>query len=166
MTENEFVNYFREIATQLKAIDHEPSSERIRFARMEEVLNRVRADLMFEPGMVIKNESGTVSGLGSNNLLEYHQCAFMILRKCDNEDYAAYQAAFEECFTIGRKILAKMLQDKRANVGIMRALDLKSTNWQKIGPVYENCYGYEFMFSLNQKAGCDYLYNENDWKPL
>lgn len=163
MTELEFVSYFEQVATKLKAIGHDEPNGSIRFARMEEVLNKIRSDLEFVPGMVIKNESGSVQGLGKGNLVELHRCAFMILQHCPNDDYTVYQQAFNDSFEIGRKILGKMAKDKTDCIGIMLHLDLNSISWQKIGPVYDNCYGYEFTFSITEKASCAYLYYENDW---
>ncbi|MGB0521431.1 MAG: hypothetical protein ACPGJS_00655 [Flammeovirgaceae bacterium] len=164
MTELEFVSYFEDVAIMLKDICHDPTNHIIRFARMEEVLNKIRSELEFVPGMVIKNEAGSIQGLGKGNLTEMHRCSFMILQQCANDDYTVYQQAFHETFVIGRKVLAKMTKDKIECVGIMLNLDLNSITWQKIGPVYDNCYGYEFHFSLTEKAGCAYTYNENDWK--
>lgn len=165
MVEAEFNAYFEDIATRLKDIAHDPGNDILRFALSEELINGLRHE--YDPDgflLAVMHEQGSIMDIGiENNLKEYHQCSFFILKRIDTEDYDAVEQAWTSCFQVGRKVLSKMVKDYENPSSIMALLDVDSVKFSKVGPIADSHYGHEFSFTLFKKDGCNYRFDPNDW---
>lgn len=166
MNEQVFESYFEAIAEALKAIAHNPAATKNkRFFRFDEVFDGLRAKADSEKLiLLIKNEEGQVERLGSGALTERHDCAFYLLRKASEGDFAAQKQAHQDALAAGRQILGRMAEDKRQGHALMRYLLLNGVSFEKLGPTLDGLYGYQFNFRLATQQACDYKYDETNWE--
>lgn len=163
MNTQAYIEYFRQIATNLIAIGHTPENPKFSRINIEEVLNGVRANLnMATPVMVLENCEVRYTDRKTDNVLKEIYGAFMVVRNVQMDDFEGESAALDDCEAIIEKVLSKMKADKDSSTVVeMRGFDLSTVVLQKIGGVFDNAYGYRCEFTL--RASVPFVINPTDW---
>lgn len=163
MNTQAYIQYFRNIATNLIAIGHTPSNPKFTRINIEEVLNGVRANLnMATPVMVLENYEARFTDRKTDNVFKDLYGAFMVVKNVRMDDFEAEAAALDLTESIIMKVLAKMKADKDSSIVVeMRGFDLSTVVLQKIGGIFDNAYGYRAEFTL--RASVPLVIDPADW---
>jgi hypothetical protein len=163
MDEQDFIDYFTDIATRLKEIAHDPANKVNRFFIAEEFQNSMRSKVSVDEFvMTATNEDGQLMNFAAD-ATEYHNCTFWIVRKLKNQDYPSIIKNFDDCLKLCRKVVSKMRFDNEELVGIMKHLDMEQLDFRKIETKGDNFFGYEVSFRITAKNDCEFNYTSEDW---
>jgi hypothetical protein len=142
-----YSNYFEALATQLRDVAHTPEAPKFCRFNIEEILAGLAHGLVLDtPGLLLESFEGRLSEDG-DNVMDNQDGAFLILKACELEDFSAQNAIIDEAKRIGLKVIAKLRHDALRNQGLQH-FDRNSVGYEKVGPVFGNCYGYRFTFSF------------------
>ena len=155
---DEYVSYFRGIATQNKEIGHTDKETHFYRMNVEEVLQGLRTDI-HSPALILEAFEGKlVDGKSDNNLAD-RMGAFMIIKQVEVDNFDEEHKVLDDCERIGLNIIKRMRRDSRTNPiqdRLLQGLDLNRVNWQKVGPVFDNYFGYRFIFSIIEHENMRY----------
>ena len=164
MNEQQFIDYFAQIAQAHLAIADDPAQKLRNFVLIDEALDGLKSGIGRDRLiLVVRNEEGQARNLGNANLTESHQCGFLVLKRCSPKAYGQIREAHGQSLQACRDILGKMAMDKEAGHPLMKFLDLGKAGFRKEGPYFDSFYGYEINFSITAKAGCKYKFNPAKW---
>lgn len=164
------ITYFRDVATRMKAIGHTPGSPRFFRAsnvmQLQELLQSL-AVASYPALVIFDKRDGRFEDQNSNNLVDRQYYQLLILKPAGIEDSDQRQQAIDECFAIIRRIISRMTRDwLTANRGLpdvhgLRNLDRGSMYYNSIGPLVDNLFGMELVFTLREPV--DTKFNADDW---
>ncbi len=160
-----YSDYFEQLASKSKAIAH--NAPRPRFCRfnIEEVLGALRHDVdITEFCLFLESFEGSLSENDSDQVFDNQDGAFLILKACPSEDFAAQNQILDDSKRIALQFVARIRKDARAGVSLFQKLDLNSIEYHKVGPVFDNCYGHRVSFS-NEEA-ISLVVKKDDWTDL
>jgi hypothetical protein len=167
---DKYVAYWQDLATHNKNILHTP--ENPRFARMniEEIVNATRSDIdMTHNVMILESYEGQLGDNTSDNIIDNQSGAVMVIRHVEKNDFAAENTAQTDSKNILFSLLSKIKKDKetfpqsdanRSN-GMVKKFDFNSVSYHKVGPLFDNCYGFRLQFSFSESI--DLSYKSGDW---
>jgi hypothetical protein len=139
--------YFEGLATKLRDVAHTPDNPKFCRFNIEEILANLAHGLDTEtPCLLLESFEGRLSEEG-DNVMDTQDGAFLIVKACETEDFAAANLIIDEAKRIGFKVIAKLRHDARAGEGLQH-FDRNSVGYEKVGPIFGNCYGYRFTFSF------------------
>ena len=157
--------YFESLAKRLVDIGH--TNARPKFCRfnIEEVIDGLATDLdTTTPVLLLESFEGRFFDNGSDQAFDEQAGAFLIMQQAGASDFAAQNAIIDRAKRIGRKMIARLRKDSRRQVpGALSQFDLSKVEYQKVGPVFDNCYGYRFTFSWEEPTAL--VVDEADWLP-
>ncbi len=155
MTFDFYVQYFKTIAETHKDIGHTDQEKHFYRLNISEVQNTLRSIV---PGKVFMLESyeGQLIDQRSDNVRDEQLCAFMILGHVPPGDFDQENIILGECKRIGFEVISKLYKDKKDNVAELRGFDIGSVHYMKVGPIFDNYFGYRFTHSINDKANVAY----------
>jgi hypothetical protein len=160
-----FITYMRDCAEKLNSIGH--TEETPRFFRisgllqLDELLGNI-SNISFPALLVHDNTEGLIADRSvSDNYLDSPYLVFYVIQHVPYADYDAQQEAKADCKTIGLKILARMLRDKKHGLHGLTFMQFNNIPYQNIGPIGDNCHGVMFSFSVPDTANL--IYNADDW---
>jgi hypothetical protein len=168
----DYIDYFENLATLHKRIKHNLNGEK-RFTpiSMEDVINNINHNLVFRPELgeddyamfLLEEITGSVRGRNVGNLNDEPDGAFVILKHCPIEDFERERAIYKECKVIAFSILGTMTTDYENNAdNIMQFFEPSNgIRYQKVGPVFENCFGMRVEFSFSKS--CQLKHNADDY---
>ena len=155
-----YSNYFEGLATQLRDVAHTAAAPKFCRFNIEEVLAGLAHGIdPATPCLLLEAFEGRLSEEG-DNVMDNQDAAFLILRQCELEDFASQNAIIDESKRIGLKVIARLRHDARAGEGLQH-FDRNSVGYEKVGPVFGNCFGYRFTFSFYNPLSL--RYNAADW---
>jgi len=172
MSSFDFTSYARNIATNLKDIQHvEGDTKKTRFYRvasldkLDEVLQRITEFKNFNI-LVEDNEEGNM--VHGNALNDKQICSFFIVQKAKINDAADRERVIKECKAVMLKILAKVYADHITDSGNdinhqigLRNVDFNSWQYNTFGPVIDNYYGVHTAFFVLNPISVKL--NPDDW---
>lgn len=139
--------YFEALATQLRDVAHSPDNRKFCRFNIEEVLAGLAHGLdPSTPCLLLESFEGRLSEDG-DQVMDNQDAAFLIMQLCELEDFASQNAIIDRAKTIGLKVIARLRHDARKGQGLQH-FDRNSVGYEKVGPVFGNCYGYRFTFSF------------------
>ncbi len=155
-----YISYFEAIARSHRQIAH--SEQEKHFCRMniEEVISDLRSQLLY-PALLLESFEGGIIDHLSDNFLDKQEGAFMILKQCHNDDFEMENLLLDECRQIGMDIISRMIKDRRDF--LLQGFDPASVHYQKVGPVFDNAFGYRFSFSIETAANASLQYRSERW---
>ncbi len=143
MTLTEYTAYFESLATQYKPIGHSPEIPKFGRIDIEEVVLGLRSRLDFSsPVMILENFEGALGNNEGSNLPHTQAGAFYILQNAIPDDLADEVVKLDNCHKIGIEILARLYRDTLNSR--QRRFEIEKTNYHKVGPIWDNAYGYRF----------------------
>lgn len=164
------ITYFRDVAIRMKAIGHTPEAPRFFRAsnvlQLQELLQSLT--VASYPALVIFDKrDGRFEDLTSNNLVDRQFYQLLVLKQAGIEDSDERQQAIDDCFTIVRRIISRMTRDwLAANRGNdttgLRNFDRGSMYYNSVGPLVDNLFGMELVFTLREPVIT--AYNADDWE--
>jgi len=168
----DFAGYFENIARKLKAIGHTDSQKhffRSTQAVHPEELLKQGSVARYPALVIIERADGRMIDRDSDNLLTKELYAFQILMPAADQAPDAIETVMGQCKEIYKKIVAKMIRDKKADMKVaitmqqtgLRNLETADISYQQIGPMGDNLYGLYVSFSIVDPAGVKF--NQDDW---
>jgi hypothetical protein len=158
----DYSDYFELLATKLKDVAHTPDAPKFARFNIEEILAGMAHGIdPTTPCLLLESFEGRLSEEG-DNVMDTQDAAFLIMQWCELEDFGAQNAIIDRAKKIGFKIVAKLRHDARKDVGL-KHFDRNSVAYEKVGPIFENCFGYRFTFSFFNPVSL--AVNAADWLP-
>ncbi|RYE90580.1 MAG: hypothetical protein EOO37_02630 [Cytophagaceae bacterium] len=160
MNFTDYSNYFELLATKLIDVAHTPDNPKFARFNIEEILAGLAHGLDPEtPCLLLESFEGRLSEEG-DNVIDTQDAAFLIIQSCELEAFAAQNDIIDRAKQIGFKVIAKLRHDARAGEGL-KYFERNSVGYEKVGPIFGNCYGYRFTFSFFN--GVSLKLNPADW---
>jgi len=162
ITPEQYRSYFENIAEQNVDIAHSPTHKSFNAINIDDLINDLNGPAEF-PAMMLEKMSGRIRGVDNGNLFQFPDAAFTILIQCPDEDYQRENEIYNQAYAIGMEIFAYLNEEYQTNANtIARYFEPeKGITWENVGPVYDNCYGVRFQFSL--ASGVSLKKNPSKW---
>jgi hypothetical protein len=165
----DYFDYFELLATENKNIAHSPTHFRFAIMSVEEALEASSniMDVSESHAMLLETPEGNFDGSKGSNMHLQHQGAFWIFSHAAKSDFAKQREVTISSFAIGQQILARIQHDFEQNweipslITFIRNFDFRTIHFTKIGPVFDNCHGYRFEFSINNPT--DLVLDPSKW---
>jgi hypothetical protein len=158
-----FISYISQFATTLK--DFAPYTNNFyrasSVAKIEELLQNMRAAADNLLLIAATNHDGVIGDNNSDNFIDNPSYQFYILKHVKQNTQTDIDTTLTTCKNAGRKILAKMLHDRRNNLNNLSFLSLSRVPYYSVGPIGNNYHGIIFDFSVVQNA--DLVYKTSDY---
>lgn len=155
---SQYISYFEGIATNHKEIAHKEDEKHFCRMNIEEVLTGLRSGIL-TPALILESFEGSLVDNKSDNILADRTGAFMILKKVEVDDFTQENEYLDDCERIGLEIIKRIRRDARI-VPIQnrtpKIFNLNSVEWQKIGPLFDNFFGYRFTFKMSDTENMSY----------
>ncbi|MBC6698089.1 hypothetical protein [Hymenobacter sp. BT190] len=159
MSTDDIEEYFELMATKLKEIRHTPALPRFVRFNIEEVLKGLRHNLnMTSYCLLLEAPEGVIDDNQADQFWDNQVVSYMVLRQVELNDFAAERATVAEARKIGVKILTRILSDERFGE-VNLAED--PVEYEKVGPVFNNAFGYRISFTA--KDPISLAYKSSDW---
>ena len=162
-TVSEYVEYFEEISRQHTEIQHTDDEKHFARINIEEVLTGLRSSIL-TPALILESFEGGLIDNKSDNILADRMGAFMILKQVQMDNFTQEAEFLDDCERIGLDVIRRMRRDARVQPiqdRLLRGLQLSKVGWMKVGPVFDNWYGYRFTFSLEDYETMKY--DDSKW---
>jgi hypothetical protein len=115
---------------------------------MEEVLENIRSLKL--PALIIEDDGEGYLDLTQGNFdNSYHN--FTIVDKVKLSDSSERVKILNQCFSIGLKIMKRMMIDSRDFGDPCYGFDHSKINYLRIGPMVNNTYGYTFSYTMRNE---------------
>ncbi|MGV3588608.1 MAG: hypothetical protein ACO1OF_16500 [Adhaeribacter sp.] len=148
MTLKDYEAYFERLATQFKPIGHSPQNRKFVRISIEELFVQMRSGLILTgPGLVLEVFEGELQYTKSDNNPDNQAGAFYILQNVRQDDFKHETEVLDRCLTLGKELAAKIFRDSRYGKGPLQNFDLDKIRYHKVGPFWDNAFGYRFEFS-------------------
>jgi hypothetical protein len=158
----EYKEYFKNVAIKLKDILHSDDNKRFARINIEEVFNS-SMDMDFNNiCMTLEAYETGVDDQLSDNLRDMKTGAFMLVKKAVIGSFDDEDQVISDTEKTAYKIIAKMKKDKSLNTAI-KHLDLGSIKINKVGPLFDNCFGWRVTFSFDESMNNNVKYGPEDW---
>jgi len=167
MQYKDYQDYFEDLATAHKAIQHTEAKKRFCDVDPEEIIKGLRTGIDYKNYCLIL-ESFDVRGADrySDNPRGIYSGAFWVIKHCKASDYTMKKTILNESLDIVYAILARIKKEKEIipkQATIPHFVDVNSFSINKIGPVGDNCYGWRTEFNFNNSLSQALKYNQSDW---
>jgi hypothetical protein len=166
MQYKDYQDYFEDLATKHKKIQH--SNEKKRFCDVdpEEIITGLRSKIDFKNFcLVLESFDMETQDRYADNPRGLYSGAFWIIKHCTPGNLAIKKETLNESLDIVYSILSRIKKDKEQLPKIKTIphfVDVNSFSINKIGPVHDNCYGFNFNNSLSGTL----KYNKDDWNEI
>lgn len=165
---SDYESYLKSLASSLVDIAHSPANVKFSMMDIDDILSASKGEMdMDYPCMILENPEGKM-GFKHDRMKDQNLGAFIILQRAARGDAEKKREVMDTCKRIGAKIVAKIQKDKESRFkGINTAprlvlyFDLSEVSYNKIGPIFSDCYGWRFLFEIGQEDPMPY--NEQDW---
>ncbi len=149
-----YIEYFRRLAAEHKEING--------FYMMDinEILDGLRSTVKY-PALILENISGSYMASNLDNSLEVINGGFLIIDHLPNpDDFQGEVVIIDRMKQIGHQVIARMLNDKmKCELLAEKAIpgfDINSVNYETLGPVFDNDYGFMYSFKIQDVIGLEY----------
>ncbi len=158
MNEQEYVDYFENLAIQSKDINHTQGGKDTFFYIEDgddlDAFDQALRTGVQSPCMLLVGDEGELDDSDSENHVQQAEGSFYILsKKTNNRSIRELRA---ECFPIAVRILAKMKQDAKRNrvvPGKTVHFRISRVPYGKVGPMNGSWYGYVMAFRFDCPFG-------------
>lgn len=158
MSTDEIEAYFEQMATKNLAIGHTPELPRFVRFNIEEVLKGLRAKLdLSHFCLLLEAPEGMLADNGADQVWDQQIISYMVLRQVEANDFAEERATVAQARKICLSILSRLLME--GQFGDMDIVN-NPVEYEKVGPVFTNCYGYRYTFTASDPISLRYLSTE------
>lgn len=170
LTYSEYEDYFRNLATSFSLIGHTEAASRFATMDIDSILSNQRGALDFtHPTMILENPEGAMEWK-HDRMKDENLGAFHILQHVSRNNPEQKRAVMDLAKAIGTKIIAKMQTEKIARMKgdntqkrFLLYFDLSQVRYQKVGPVFSDCYGWRFEFNIAQETPLSLIHDPSEW---
>jgi len=159
MDHSDYISFFEDLATKHKSILHSPTEKHFFRANIEEVITGLRSKIKF-PAMVLESYEVRLIDYKSDNIYMAPVGAFSIIDKVERDNYDKENEAINTCMLIGIDIITAIreeYQNFRNNPNRkIKYFDPATVTGYKVGPLFENCFGYRFEFQIGNPLSLKY----------
>lgn len=157
---SEYCDYFEDLATKAKAIAHTSEAPRFAILDIDDILSTQRTGLDFtNPVLILENPEGELGWI-HNQLSDVKYGAFHILKNVPRNDPEKKRAVMDECMILGRQIISRMQYEKTSQHKdadspypvMLRFFVLDRLKYNKIGPLFDSCFGWRFEFQFAKQT--------------
>jgi hypothetical protein len=150
-----YIEYFRRIAAEHKDI------KGFYMMDINEILDGLRSTVKY-PALILENLSGSYLASNLDNPLEVINGGFLIIDHLPNpDDFQGEVVIIDRMKEIGHQVIARMLHDKmKCELLAEKAIpgfDLKTVNFEVVGPVFDNYFGLLFSFEMLCSIGFELI---------
>jgi hypothetical protein len=162
----DYNNYFKVACVNHKSLLHnDTTNKRFYPVDIEDVLNGLKISCK-EAFMILENPEFKPFDAGSDNFRKIIRGAFVILKEAKIGDNSDRERILDECQVIAEDITSKMINDtKKGNLDktypFRIELDLNKVNFNKVGPLMTNMFGWRVEFALNESFNL--AFDESKW---
>jgi hypothetical protein len=147
MTNEQYEEYFEDLATRYAPIGH--TAKKPRFARfnIEEVVTGLVHQLdLSKYCLLLEAPSGQLEDNGGDGYFDNQEIGFMIVRQVELRNFAEEKRVLSESRRQALQIVARILEEGRFS-----DLDENTIQYEKVGPIFGtlNCFGYRFSFTAS-----------------
>jgi hypothetical protein len=168
LTYSDYENYLRTLAEKFKGIGHTEEAPRFALMDIDDIISLTKTELDMDfPCMILENPEGKLE-YKHDRIKDQNLGAFMIIKRATRGDAAMKRQVMNMAKEIGTKIVAKMQVDKVSRFKgdntvpkLVLYFDLSQVDYNKIGPIFSDCYGWRFEFEIGQEDALPY--DEADW---
>lgn len=165
-----YESYFKTLAEQFSLIAHTEESPRFAIMDIDDILGAQRGELDFNHYvMILENPEGGMN-FKHDRILDENYGAFHILSTVNRGDPAQKRTVMDTTKAIGSEIIARIQLEKiarmKGNTDIPRMVgyfDLAQVKYQKVGPIFSDCFGWRFEINLGEEAPITSMYNPDNW---
>lgn len=153
----DYKNFFENVAKEYIPISHSPETRRFAVLDIDDIHNLKKAKINFNNlVMILENPEGQYSyekDKGKDNA----KAAFLLVRNVKVGDEEDKQSTLDFCKAAGEDIMAMFLHRKnlyaegQSEYSPYKFMDLDTTHYMKVGPLFENCHGFRFEIDLNEE---------------
>lgn len=167
---SQYESFFSAIATSFTPIGHTPEAPKFATLDIDDILSGQRGNLDFtSPVMLLENPEGGL-GYKHDRLLDQNFGAFHILQHVSRGNPEDKRTVMDNCKSYGAEIIAHIQLQKiermKGDNTIPRMLlyfDPSQVQYQKVGPLFSDCYGWRFEFNLGEESPITTVYNPDNW---
>lgn len=145
MDNNEAYEYFGQLATNYVPISH--TTQKPRFGRfdLDEMNTKLREGIdVTNFCLLMETPTGGLEDNGGDGYFDNQDLAFWIVKQVPLNNYKQERDTLHEARQHGTQLVLKCWREMP---GADR-IDLSKVEYDKVGPVFGNCYGYRFSFML------------------
>lgn len=159
ITEEQYIEYYKTLAMLHKGIGHVPGKkDAFFFIPMQYDLSAIDTAIRNSksvPLLALDAQRGNFDDNSSDSFVQIIEGQFTVIDKAEVGNQATIQQAQNKCLTIGLQLIAKMKQDarKRKLMHEIVQFSVKDVQYDPVGPMQQNHYGYTFLFKLTCPLG-------------
>lgn len=165
---SDYESYLKSLAEKFKGISHTEEVPRFALMDIDDIISAAKTELdMDHPCMILENPEGQLE-YKHDRIKDQNLGAFMIIQRATRGDAALKRQVMNTTKEIGAKIVAKMQVDKTQRFKgdntvprLVLYFDLSQVGYNKIGPIFSDCYGWRFEFEIGQEDALPY--DESEW---
>lgn len=169
MNLTDYIEYFKQVAKSNKALAHEVDGI-VSFRRLDiqEALSAMK-DGIKHMCMFLEMPKYGARDNESDNPRKLIKGSFLVVQPVTKGDHEDFVLKMEECGDVCEQILAKIRNDlkkytlNKSHTFKLAGFNLDSVEIDEAGPVYGNCYGYIFSFTINVKWRNNLVLNNSEW---
>lgn len=157
------MEYFETIATEHIAIQHSDSEKHFARINIDEVLGGLKTKLKF-PALVVESPEGFFTDDTIDNVLRGYVIGFTIVDRVKPGDFDGEETVLAITEQMVMDIVSRLRKEHRdySTAGIIsRAFQLNTVRWNKVGPLWENCFGWRCTFQVQNPNSL--AYDEEKW---
>jgi len=165
----DYIDYFRNAAINHKQLLHDTNGK-VSFYRMdiEELLSGLRTNLK-SISLIIESPEKRTQDLLSDNPRKVITGAFLVIGPVKKNDFNDEVSVLDKTEAITEDILSKIKNDcskyRRDSSWprVIKGFDPSTIRSQKVGPLFNNFYGWRTEIQINQTYSNNLILDESNW---
>lgn len=144
MSNEEQEEYFADLAARFRPIGHTEKAPRFARFNIEEVVTGfAHSELdLSQYCLLLEAPSGQLQDNDGDGFFDNQEIAFMIVREVELRNFVEEKQVLSRSRELALSILTKVLAE-----GHFTDLDENTIGYEKVGPVFGNCFGYRYYFT-------------------
>lgn len=169
MKHNNYINYFKALATSHKMIGNGNAEGQFINIDLFDNPTTKPTGLKWKEGkfaMVVVDLEIKDAGANHDQRLWENDCEVWIVCPTGKDDKFRISAAKNGALEIAKQVLAIMVNDSEdETIPLNWIYGLVDGSWtlSKVGPVWGDVYGYRILFSVRDDASVDLTVDQNNW---
>ena len=135
--------YFKQVAIDFAPVSHTDAAPRFARFDLEELMGQLRQNLdTTHFCLLMETPTGKLEQNGGDAYFDNQALAYWLIRQVETNDFDGERDTLHLARKYGHQVLARC----RQTLPGLEPLDLSTVEYDKVGPVFGNCYGYRFAF--------------------
>jgi hypothetical protein len=157
MSNKELEEYFEDLATRFKPVGHTEKTPHYCRFNIDEVVSTLRHNLDLTGFcLMLEAPSGTLEDNNGDGYYDNQETAFMIIRQVEVRNFVDERKTLSESRQLGVQLIGKIIEE-----GLFADLDESTIEYEKVGPVFGNCFGYRYTLTTVSEIAI--VSNPDDW---